>query len=81
MQENETPMQGDLGAAFESLKQEMFITYNGCRLEKLGHDEYKWNGHTGTLVEIGAKIREMRLEVQKSIDRSKEIFENRLKTS
>jgi hypothetical protein len=71
MQENEFPMCGDLGAAFERLKQEMFITYNGCRLEKLGHDKYKWNGHEGSLVEIGSKIREARLAAKKSIERGR----------
>jgi hypothetical protein len=69
----------DLGASFEKLKNEMFINYNGCNLENIGHDRYRWNGHEGTLVEIGTKIREARLAAQMSIERGREALEKRLK--
>lgn len=36
-------MKGDLGDAFEKLKQEMFVKYKGCLIEIKG-GEFYWSG-------------------------------------
>jgi hypothetical protein len=67
MTENNFPIKGDLGKAFEKIKKEMFIEVNGCLVSHRSNHQFQWGGYTGSFPFIAEKIREARLALQNSI--------------
>jgi hypothetical protein len=57
----------DIAKSFEKLKNEVFVEINGCLLERLSGDIFKWKDFKGTFPEVAEKIREAGMALQNSI--------------